>query len=459
MLRRGLLAMTEEKSARTVIARNESASDAAISICVICGQPFRSWLWRTLFICGVTFSSCDVWADNGILRDGIGARLIGRGGTTAAYGDGGSSAFFNPALLDDLDSHRLEIGYDQLLGNTRFENSLGSDSAKYQDASLPWGTLVFNPPGRWTFSGAIYPVGGLGNDLDVVDPLFGRQRTSSNMVFIRGHLSASFAVTERFSLGAAVMPTYSSIKTRFPYTFSGGPLRGISLLTRADLDGWGIGYALGARYRLSDRFSIGAAYTSETHFDMDGKMSLGAPFDIGKYDLEAKNMQLPRTLVIGFMGAPFERVRVLGDVYWINWGRSLDGLRLDFDNPTNPVLAAIPGLADFNERVPFKWRDTYQVRVGIEWDATERWTFRAGFTSGSDPIPSRTLIPPLAGLFEKAVSAGFTYRRTDWEISSAIQYSLANQKSTRENLLGRVYESSTNRLEALLISVEVAYKF
>ena len=77
----------------------------------------------------------------------------------------------------------------------------------------------------------------------------------------------------------------------------------------------------------------------------------------------------------------------------------------------------------------FGWRDVTVVKAGVQWRAAQDWTLRAGFSSGSNPVPaSEVLFNILApGVIRQHVTAGATKDfGTAWKASLAVTRALGN---------------------------------
>jgi long-chain fatty acid transport protein len=96
----------------------------------------------------------------------------------------------------------------------------------------------------------------------------------------------------------------------------------------------------------------------------------------------------------------------LGEFDWTNWSRFQE-LRIVPDNPLQPHDVTIA-----------EWEDSLFGSIGLEYQASDQWTLRAGVGIDQSPIPDATRIPDADRTW---VSIGFTVQATD-EISLSASY-------------------------------------
>ncbi|HEX9163796.1 MAG TPA: outer membrane protein transport protein, partial [Thermoanaerobaculia bacterium] len=156
---------------------------------------------------------------------------------------------------------------------------------------------------------------------------------------------------------------------------------------------YGLGFRLGYLARLTPRFSVGAAYAPQ--IKMSKLKKYGGLFaQDGRFDI-------PSSANVGVAYKIAEPLTISGDWQRIHYSdvRSV-GNHLFPNLATSPLGSA--GGAGFG------WRDINIAKVGVQWKATDTWTWRAGFSKADQPIPStEVLFNILApGVIEKHFTAG-----------------------------------------------------
>jgi hypothetical protein len=117
---------------------------------------------------------------------------------------------------------------------------------------------------------------------------------------------------------------------------------------------------------------------------------------------EKGGFDIPQTFTGGWPCSP-RRANVALDVQWINY-ESIKSVGNDF--LPNLALAAL----GVENGAGFGWHDMTVYKAGVQFEASEKWTLRGGYSYGRQPIRSNeVLINILApGVMEQHVSAGVT---------------------------------------------------
>jgi long-chain fatty acid transport protein len=156
---------------------------------------------------------------------------------------------------------------------------------------------------------------------------------------------------------------------------------------------YGAGVQLGYLGYLTPNFSVGATYTpkiSMSSFDeYKGLFADGGSFDI------------PSQVTAGVAFEATDKVTLVGDYQRIHYSdvRSVG-------NPLFPNLMQQPLGAESG--AGFGWKDINVYKLGVDWQATTDWGFRAGYSKSDQPIPeSEVLFNILApGVIEQHFTVG-----------------------------------------------------
>ena len=172
-------------------------------------------------------------------------------------------------------------------------------------------------------------------------------------------------------------------------------------------DGWGVGFTLGVMGRLSDDITVGVSWRSAVTHSLNGSLDFtldsdgvgaviaGAAGVLVDTDAEA-TLTTPDRVSAGFRFRLNGQWTALGEVDWTNWSRFQE-LRVISDNPLQPDDVTIA-----------QWEDSWFGSLGVEYQANEQWTLRAGAGVDQSPIPDATRNPRIPDAHRTWVSIGFT---------------------------------------------------
>jgi long-chain fatty acid transport protein len=168
-----------------------------------------------------------------------------------------------------------------------------------------------------------------------------------------------------------------------------------------------------------------------------------------KYDASAK-FGLPQSFAAGFSYAPVNKMRLALDAEWINWKKAFDKMDISLTGGTNANINKMMGTNGTIEMpFPMNWKNTVVVRTGIEYDASKKFTMRAGYAYGSNPVPNETIFPVFPAIVTSHITAGFsTSVSKALVINAAYEYAIkSNQTATSNSYVAKEYNNSTSTLE------------
>jgi len=180
---------------------------------------------------------------------------------------------------------------------------------------------------------------------------------------------------------------------------------------------FGYGARIGYLGQLTDKFSIGASYQTEIEMDeFDDYAGLFA---------EQGDFNIPQNFTVGFAFKPVPSVRFAFD-----WQRIYYSDIKSINNPLLPNIGMPGGGLGTNNGAGFGWEDMDVFKFGLEWERTEQWTYRFGYSFSNDqPIPdSEVMFNILApGVIEQHASFGFTRTfANNNELNFAFMYAFKN---------------------------------
>jgi long-chain fatty acid transport protein len=224
------------------------------------------------------------------------------------------------------------------------------------------------------------------------------------------------------------------------------------------LEGDGIAYGWNAGLLFEDGGTrIGIAYRSQVAHELDGTAdfnrapaaftALGLFTDSGiKADFTT-----PELLSMGFAQDIGEDWMLTVDLTRTGWD-TFQELRVRYDNPAQP---------DTVEEE--HWKDVYKTSIGVDYDYSNKWTFRAGYGYDNSPVDESNRLVRLPDGDRTWLSFGATYRISDhFELNAGYAYlslgsggklPIDHTGSTNDRVAG-TYEG-----DAHIVGIEARMKF
>jgi long-chain fatty acid transport protein len=176
---------------------------------------------------------------------------------------------------------------------------------------------------------------------------------------------------------------------------------------------FGVGFTAGLTITPWAGTQFGVGFRSSVHHELDG--SLRPAF--GLYVPVKAKLNLPETVTVGLTQSILPNLRLNLGLEWSNWSRL----------GTSAIVAneTIPGLGLFGApitQLPLNYKDGYFYSVGVEYDWSERWTFRTGVAYEDSPITDRVRGTRLPDNDRVWASLGATYRWSS-KLSFDVAYS------------------------------------
>ena len=369
---------------------------------------------------------------NGLLRDGVGARSSGRGGTNLGFADTGSVLLDNPGgMVNIAGCELLEVGGDILFTDLQYSDPDNPRTSAFNNP-LPMGQFALlrkTADGLGAYGLGVYSQAGLTGEFLLEGPApFGGERLYKSFgALLRVLPGASYRLTDRLAVGGNLGVGISHIELEAPYTLQSLPLMGTPTMLDLQSTGAGLSWALGLQYELSPKTTLGLAYQGETRMQLDGNARVETTFMGQSYYDVTVDWVWPRSLGLGIQHRPCCHRRWGLDVIWYDWSHAMDRLDLLFSDPQNPIFAAVAG-PQVPDSFPLRWRDSISVRVGREQAISDSEVVRLGYVYQRNPIPDSTLTNYIVTTLEHAFSAGYGWRSGKYQFDLAYQYSFGRSR-------------------------------
>ncbi|RKZ09743.1 hypothetical protein DRQ25_05345 [Candidatus Fermentibacteria bacterium] len=373
-------------------------------------------------------------ATNGMNMIGYNIRSSGMGGADVAVDSDCSGASGNPAALCLLTPRSISAGISLLMPSLNVSNTnMGLDlDGESQIFPLPYLAYAqrMGSTSPWTLGIDIYAQGGMGVDFQGFPTGATTTDTfSSRVMYLRATAAAKYSVTENLSLGLSAIAGYAGMDfSMFPETVSGMDVEGLSSL--------GYSGRFGVHYKLCDRISVGAQYTSETELNLDGgdlTLNFGSMGGKVLYEAAMEDFTWPQEAELGFTVQAAPSILFAADVKWINWSGAMDVVYLVATNPPSgfPENPFPDGMGGYTNRMPFqmKWEDQWVYALGVEYSLNNEHALRFGFNYGKNPVPDENLSPLFPAIVESHGTLGYGLDLGQWSIDAAYEHAFENMQT------------------------------
>ena len=407
-------------------------------------------------------------AANGPVLHGIGAVHSSLGGAGVALPTSALAALHqNPALLPLLDSSVVELGAEIVEADNAVTSSVGPFAGRTEDvgdaAIVPALGFVHRPvAGRWAAGAGFLGTAGFatnypqdaGNPLLAPQPL-GYGRAYGSYRLVRVPLAFGWRLGDRAAVGVALNAGQQAFAAS-PAGFAAPDCSaaGQCYFPSVEEDtATGVGFTVGAVYRLTTSLSLGASYVSEQEFEeFEWTTTVANPTlpTFGtRRDLRFQiNPPAIATLGAGWQG---ERLAVALDWRWMGYGDARG-----FGSPGPDPATGLPR--------SLGWEDIQVVALGAQYRLNDRFVARAGVNLGDNPIPPEAsagnVLSP--AVFEDHYAAGLGVRLTR-DVGLDLAYYRATNSAVTGPLIGPSGPvpgtAVTNEIEAQGLLFTLAFRY
>ncbi|BCS96894.1 OmpP1/FadL/TodX family outer membrane transporter [Desulfoluna limicola] len=196
-------------------------------------------------------------------------------------------------------------------------------------------------------------------------------------------------------------------------------------------DDFNYSFNVGVMYRPIEQLSFGLTYRgrTETEFEGDATVTgaLGGTTNLdGTATMEYDH---PEQVQGGIRWFASNKLSVEADVTWTRWSIN-DG---QYETIT---LYDVPGQGDVTQTMghPRDWEDTTAYRLGISYQATDAFSFRAGYAYDPSPVPEETFDMGWPDTDRNLYSVGMGWQINErWMIDAVLQHIISTSKRLTEN--------------------------
>ncbi len=362
---------------------------------------------------------CPAAHAQGPLLPGAGpiSRSMG-GASTAAPLDATGTLYWNPAAISGLPSSELDLGLELLNPRSTISSSIpggalgpgfppaSASGRSHDDAgvfALPSGGFVYKPEeSRWTFGLGLFPTAGFGTNfagsstnpiLSPPPPLgLGLGHVSSEYELLQIAPTVSYQLTDRLSVGFAPLIDVAQLDVTPGVFFS--PDAGQYPVATSSRTAWGGGFQAGVYYVASDAWRLGASFKSPQWFEPFHYQSAD---QFGRPVTGSFNLNAPLIASIGAAYTGVDRLTIDADIRYVDFRNTLGVAATGFDS-----TGAVRGLG---------WNDAFVFALGAQYQLTDNFSIRAGYTYNTNPIPDQNATFNVASplVYQHQIAVGASY--------------------------------------------------
>jgi long-chain fatty acid transport protein len=368
-------------------------------------------------------------ATNGYFSHGYGIKAKGMGGAGVALAQDGFAGANNPAQ-SAFAGNRYDVGVDLFMPEREMSRS---DSAPVMNnISYPGAADVVSESGSTSFlipefgynniindqlsmGLTVYGNGGMNTDYKDDGRIMGTAgKLGVDLIQLIIAPTVAFKLNPQHSVGISPLLVYQTFQAKGLNTFD-DPMRTSSegnVTNNGKDSSSGLGVRLGYLGKLTEQLSLGASYSPKINMSRFKKYE-GLFAEQGDFDIPANY-----TLGMAFQVTPALQVAL--DYQRIDYG--------DVRSIANPASGTAPlGAADGSG---FGWSDINVVKLGVQWQANDSWTLRAGYNKGDNPINNQNvsfnILAP--GLIEEHLTLGATMKLdAQSEVSASYMHAFSNE--------------------------------
>jgi long-chain fatty acid transport protein len=324
-------------------------------------------------------------ATNGYFSHGYGMKAKGMAGAAVAMTDNAFAGANNPAAAAWA-GNRMEVGVDffmpsREMGRTSsgLDASVSSDSNVFLVPEFGYNRAISDKLGVGI---TLYGNGGMNTDYaggqincgyGAANVLCGQGRLGVDLMQLIIAPTVAFKVSDAHSFGISPLLVKQIFKADGLQMFQGMSSAPGSVSGYGYDGSDGFGVRLGYLGKVNDKLTVGASYAP--------KIAMSKFTHYAGLFAEAGGFDIPENYTVGMSYQASPSVNVALDYQHIGYS----GIA-SIANPSSNALIAPLGASN---GAGFGWTDVNAWKLGVQWQATNVLTMRAGLNVGSNPVQGR----------------------------------------------------------------------
>lgn len=370
-----------------------------------------------------------------------GAKAAGMGSAFVAVADDPSAVLHNPAGLTKVHGDQCYGGMTGVRVDSRFRGTGGSERTDFQIFPVPH---LFASSELATesvvFGLGVYSLFGIGGRKWSETGLTRYQSTEATTATMSVNPSVAWRITPRFSV--AFGGDYLQARKEAEMMLDQSPFGAADAKMHVDAEGNGWGINLGILYAVTDQLSVGLAWRSGIKVEADGEARIEniAPamqplFGGATYTSTVRtNDDFPEIYSFGVAWHQKPGWTVDLDIELVRWS-SFSQSSLDIDQEVPPA-----GIVD--SVTPLDWKDSWQVKVGLDYPVNDTLSLRTGYAYIPSPVPDHTLSPANPDADQHNFSIGLGYRHERIVVDVFYNLGLLEDRTANNTILAGEYSNT-----------------
>ena len=399
----------------------------------------RNRIALTLVIAGAALACAGSALATGFSIYEAGSRATALGCAFTATADDGSALFYNAAGLSFMEGSSVEVNAMLIRPDFKFAGQLAQDDplmegeAESNNYLVPGAYYTHNGGGQVAFGVGVYAPFGLGVEWKDAENWVGRRIShdvSIQTVYVTPAISYKANETLALSFGLDVAHQALNLKKYSPEPDFGTNAIHTEIDGSSDLN---ITPSLGLMYRPDDKLSFGIMYHFEKTMKFNGGDATLDPVQTngpwaenlvnglgGSAQKLDSELNLPSILSVGLSYRFAPAVRA--EVNYVRFGWStFEKLALDFENDA------------LDQTIHFNYEDSWQIRVGLEYDINEKFALMGGYVRDNTPQPLEAVSPLLPDSDRNDYSFGFIYHADSYDLNFSYMAVIGEARTNIEN--------------------------
>ena len=383
-------------------------------------------------VCASTSANAAGWQLNDFSVAGLGRAYAGGG----VVGDDYSALAYNPAGMT-LGGTGVQAGISVIQLHADVTGEYPAGSGKRDSTNVNVTTEVPNFFAQYKVNDRVavgfgvyvpfglaieYPKDWIGTDHGI----------DSELAVIDYSTAVAVKATDKLSLGLGIFARNANVDLTSSTTLAPG----MKFENEFDLDDWGWGLHVGAMYEFTKNTRLGVSYRSRSQHkikgDFDALKGSNIPSLSGRFDAILP-MDAPEQVQLSGYHKLNDKIGLSAGAKWTRWTR-FDALTIHTSHPTTQV------------EVAQRWKNTWNVSVGMDYTYSENWTFRTGIGFDESPVPnSHERTTAIADNDRWEIALGASYKKSAWTFDMGYMflylphYSVHNN---RHNLAGQAPQTN-----------------
>lgn len=350
------------------------------------------------------------------------------GGSVTGLALDASVVFFNPGAMSMLDSNAFNAGFTAMLPRTAFLGVTGAEEKLSSSVFIPaYAYGAFHLKNKWHVGLGINRQFGFSRNWE--ESWSGRYLAQESRLFtLFVQPSISYKLSEKLSIGAgpSIVLGNAELIRAVPVSNQNGTDGQVTI----DGSGNGIGFNAGLFFE-SGRTSVGLSYRSAVTLSVEeGEATFSnIPSSLisnGTYPFTAtfnSEVTLPSVVSLGIGQRIGEKIMANIDVNYTGW-EVYDSLVYEF-----------PDQSALNTTAVRNYKNSLAVRLGAQYQYTERLKLRAGLAFDQSPVQNGYMSPELPDADRIIVSGGFTWLwKKGWSIEATLLFEDLKERREDNNV-------------------------